>query len=61
MQWHIPLISALRRLRQIDFCELKASLGLAYIVPGQPGLCRDPLSKKPKQEASRVVDWDARS
>ena len=41
-----PLISALRRQRQVDLCEFEASL--VYRVPGQPGQYREILSRKTK-------------
>ena len=39
----MPLISALRRQKQMELCEFKARI--VYIVPRQPG-----LHDKPSQE-----------
>lgn len=57
--WHMPLFSSLRR-QQSDICESEARL--VYIVSsGQPGLCRETLSKKNKIENEVVVSkaWPA--
>ena len=45
--WHTPLIPALRKQRQTDFCDFEASL--VYRVPGQPELHRETLSRKTKK------------
>jgi hypothetical protein len=42
--WHKPLTPAFGRQKRADLCEFKASL--VYIVPGQPGLYRETLSKE---------------
>ena len=41
----MPLIPALGRQRQVEFCKFKASL--VYIgLPGKLGLTENPVSKK---------------
>jgi hypothetical protein len=50
-----PLNSALRRQRQVDLCEIEASL-VYKVSPGQSGLCytkKRPVSKNKKQKAEQ--------
>jgi hypothetical protein len=48
----MPLVPALGRQRQVDFCEFKASL-VTEQVTGQPGLHRKALSVKSERERER--------
>jgi hypothetical protein len=45
----MPLIPALRKQRQSDFCEFKDSL-VYNVRPGQAGLHRETLSQKKKNK-----------
>ena len=56
--WHILLIPALGKQRQAEFCEFKASL--VYIVPGQPSLCGEILSKTEKKQRMLVSTGERR-
>jgi hypothetical protein len=49
MVWYTTLFSALRRLRQKNLCEFKASLALHSTFPQYLGLCRKTLSQKKKK------------
>jgi hypothetical protein len=44
----MALIPAFRRQRQVDLCELKASL-VYRLVLGEPGLHKETLSQKKKK------------
>lgn len=43
--WRAALVPALKKQRQMDLREFGASLGL---VPVQPGICRETLSRQKK-------------
>jgi hypothetical protein len=51
----MPLILALRRQRQVDFCEFEASL--VYRVLGQLTLHRETLSHKKGGGSVGLVRW----
>jgi hypothetical protein len=53
--WCMPLILALRRQRQVDFCEFEASL--VYRVLGQLTLHRETLSHKKGGGSVGLVRW----
>lgn len=49
--WHIPVIPAVRRVRQVDCCEFEASLD--YVLLGKPGLQSETLSQKQKSNKQK--------
>jgi hypothetical protein len=53
--WHMPLIPALGRQRQVDLSVFYASLIYTVSFPGQPGWHSKILSKKKKKKKKKRV------